>query len=202
MSNKECFTCHELKIIETFNRNVVYPDGRHYECRECAKTRKNRCYANNKPILLPKKCGICDAEFTPKFSYSKYCSVECRKLADQESDRRYRERHRTALKEQKQEWNRRNPENLWNQYNIRRQRKNGSNISRQAVYERDGWKCQLCFSEIDPTISWPDPFSASVDHIIPLASGGKHVLDNVQASHLRCNQIKGVQPPKVPSAKD
>jgi predicted nucleic acid-binding Zn ribbon protein len=61
------------------------------------------------------------------------------------------------------------------------------------VYCRDNWTCQLCNELIDATLTWPDPGSASLDHIIPLAALGSHTYDNVQAAHLGCNIRKGAR---------
>lgn len=63
------------------------------------------------------------------------------------------------------------------------------------VHARDGWKCQLCCLPIDPEVAWPDPMSASVDHIVPLARGGLHAMSNVQSAHLGCNCRKGDRQP-------
>ena len=59
------------------------------------------------------------------------------------------------------------------------------------VHARDGWTCQLCLLPIDPEVAWPDPMSASVDHVLPLALGGGHSMANVQSAHLGCNSSKG-----------
>jgi hypothetical protein len=59
------------------------------------------------------------------------------------------------------------------------------------IFERDNWVCQLCEKSIDPTLSWPDPMSASIDHIVPLVKHGNHTRINVQAAHLTCNIRKG-----------
>jgi 5-methylcytosine-specific restriction endonuclease McrA len=59
------------------------------------------------------------------------------------------------------------------------------------VHARDRWTCQLCGLPIDPEVAWPDPMSASVDHIVPLAAGGRHSMINVQSAHLGCNSRKG-----------
>lgn len=59
------------------------------------------------------------------------------------------------------------------------------------VYERDGWMCQLCGEPIDREVSWPDLWSASLDHRVPLIAGGEHTSKNVHASHLLCNIRKG-----------
>lgn len=59
------------------------------------------------------------------------------------------------------------------------------------VHERDRWTCGLCDGPVDPAVAWPDPLSASVDHIVPLSRGGAHALANVQCAHLGCNSSKG-----------
>lgn len=58
------------------------------------------------------------------------------------------------------------------------------------VFERDGWICQICGSQIDPALRYPDPLSVSLDHIVGLAAGGDHTVANCQAAHLRCNYTK------------
>ena len=51
--------------------------------------------------------------------------------------------------------------------------------------------CALCGKPVDKTLPFPDPFSATVDHIIPVAKGGHpSALDNLQLAHLICNQVK------------
>lgn len=63
-------------------------------------------------------------------------------------------------------------------------------VDRLAVYERDGWTCQLCNRPIDASSKWPDRMSPSLDHRTPLARGGAHAVENLQAAHLRCNLQK------------
>jgi 5-methylcytosine-specific restriction endonuclease McrA len=69
----------------------------------------------------------------------------------------------------------------------------GEPFAPRDVYERDQWTCGLCREPVDPLLPWPDPMSASVDHIVPLSRGGEHSLDNVQSAHLSCNCRKGDQ---------
>lgn len=59
------------------------------------------------------------------------------------------------------------------------------------IYERDIWLCGLCMTPVDSDLSWPDPRSASLDHILPLSKGGTHTYENVQLAHLNCNVSKG-----------
>ncbi len=61
------------------------------------------------------------------------------------------------------------------------------------VFERDGWVCGICGQLIDPVLKWPEPRSASLDHVLPLAAGGEHTRANTQAAHLICNIRKGAR---------
>ncbi len=51
--------------------------------------------------------------------------------------------------------------------------------------------CGICGKEVDKTLKFPHPLSATVDHIIPVSKGG-HPSDiaNLQLAHLSCNQAK------------
>ena len=63
-------------------------------------------------------------------------------------------------------------------------------IDSRKVYDRDGWICGLCHEPVDPELTYPDPMSASLDHIIPMSRGGPHLDSNVQCSHWICNVRK------------
>lgn len=64
-------------------------------------------------------------------------------------------------------------------------------ITREALGDRDGWVCGICKALIDPTLEYPDLMSATIDHIVPIAHGGRHRWSNVQISHFACNMTKG-----------
>lgn len=64
------------------------------------------------------------------------------------------------------------------------------NIDPLEVYERDRWTCGICDQPVESDLDYPHPMSVSLDHVVPLARGGHHTLDNVQCSHLRCNLLK------------
>lgn len=63
-------------------------------------------------------------------------------------------------------------------------------IGPEVLYKRDSWVCGICGKPVNKDLKYPDPESASLDHIIPLAAGGTHTWDNVQLAHLRCNVEK------------
>lgn len=51
--------------------------------------------------------------------------------------------------------------------------------------------CGICGQPVDKTLKYPDPMSATVDHIIPINRGGHpSSIDNLQLAHFRCNRLK------------
>ena len=51
--------------------------------------------------------------------------------------------------------------------------------------------CALCGKPVDFTLKYPDPWSATIDHIIPIDKGGHPSdLSNLQLAHFRCNRLK------------
>lgn len=60
-------------------------------------------------------------------------------------------------------------------------------VDRDVVAERDGWVCGICTAPVDAGRAYPDPMSASLDHIEPLSLGGDHTYANTRLAHLTCN---------------
>ena len=55
--------------------------------------------------------------------------------------------------------------------------------NRIKVYERDGYKCRYCQKQLTR-------FTATLDHIKPVAEGGDNSLDNLATACLNCNSRK------------
>lgn len=54
--------------------------------------------------------------------------------------------------------------------------------------------CAICGRAVDFDKKFPDPWSATVDHIIPIQKGGDPVnLENLQLAHLQCNRVKATK---------
>lgn len=75
-------------------------------------------------------------------------------------------------------------------------------ISNLEVFERDGWTCYLCHTPVDPQADCYQPNSATVDHVIPFASGGQHTLSNVRCACFRCNSAKQASILPAPTPRD
>jgi HNH endonuclease len=64
-------------------------------------------------------------------------------------------------------------------YNIRE--------NRLKVWERDDYKCRYCGKQLTR-------FTATLDHVHPVAKGGKNSLENLVTACLECNSKKNVKP--------
>lgn len=74
----------------------------------------------------------------------------------------------------------------------------GERFTDEDIFERDGWRCQLCGRKVRKDVSTTHPRYATIDHITPVSRGGQHIRVNVQASCLQCNgkkraKVEGVQ---------
>ena len=132
-------------------------------CRVVGRERARKARAERKahPKPVVLTCKTCGKSFESMRRGVAYCSDSCR----------YRNFHRTRKDRIKA--NGRQPYLL------------------SDVAARDLFTCCLCGERVDMTLTYPDPGSASVDHVVPLARGGADVFDNVQLSHIGCNWAKG-----------
>lgn len=76
-----------------------------------------------------------------------------------------------------------NDPEIWNSI-CRVERAKVSNKMRFSIYKRDGYRCKYCGKTDRYT-------SLEIDHIIPIAKGGKSKYDNLQTLCRSCNKNKG-----------
>lgn len=67
---------------------------------------------------------------------------------------------------------------------------------RLAIYERDGWVCQLCMEPTDRDLMSTDPrndWAPSLDHIEPQSHAliPDHSPANLRLAHRWCNSVRG-----------
>lgn len=66
-----------------------------------------------------------------------------------------------------------------------------SRAARLAIYERDGWTCQICTEAVDPAVDPNSTWGATLDHITPKARGGSDDPSNLRLAHRWCNSVRG-----------
>ena len=149
------------------------------QCRACA-------IAARKPseTKVETVCGHCGVVFTPKWSTTfkrrrRFCSPRCANTANAPRLTDTKDRLRK----------RRSKRSRWRNCRAMSGRKA---VGRwRLIAERDGWVCWVCNAAIDSTLKFPDRWSGTVDHVIPLAEGGTDEDWNCKAAHFTCNARRG-----------
>lgn len=75
------------------------------------------------------------------------------------------------------------------------------------LYDLQGHICPLCrtsmLTEIEMWVAWREKklyigrrlrrkdINLNIDHVVPVADGGRDTIDNLALTHRRCNDVKG-----------
>lgn len=117
-------------------------------------------------VFVCGSCYRCGSDYVAE-DYSntaQYCSIRCSRRINEQ---RYRARKKSAYV---------------------------ADVSPVKIFERDGWRCQLCGKKVKRDKVVPHPLAPVLDHVIPLAAGvdagGTHEPANTQCAHFLCNSIK------------
>lgn len=74
-------------------------------------------------------------------------------------------------------------------YHSKNQRKLATRELREKIMKRDHYTCQLCGKHM------PDEVGLQIDHIIPIAKGGKTIASNLRVLCSKCNSSKSDKMP-------
>lgn len=145
------------------------------KARADAERRRALKAAAPKPVFHH-TCDQCALPFTsPDPRRRRFCSPACCKKTTRKAryDRQGSDTHRKKARRHGVEYVRVNP---------------------ITIFERDGWRCQLCGRPTPKKLRGTyDPRAPELDHILPLALKGPHTPINLQCSCRRCNGAKGAQ---------
>jgi 5-methylcytosine-specific restriction endonuclease McrA len=126
----------------------------------------------------------CDQEFQPRRDLDRCCSERHGKLL-------YNRESRADGRQKPPPWSDKRRDRYHRRRAQKKQTASGEPVLLAEIAERDDWRCHLCGDPVDSALSWPDPMSPSLDHVVPLSLGGMHAPENVRLAHLRCNTAKG-----------
>jgi 5-methylcytosine-specific restriction endonuclease McrA len=197
-NSKDCMQCDNCIKIERKKRleqlneekqNRVRKENEYTEteCVQCGKVflrrSSNHKYcsdkcarkANSKKVMRTKTCKECGKEFITDHDKTLYCSSKC--------SNRYRKKRNALSKDKRLSLN----------------GKIDYSISLKKLYKRDKGICYICGKQCnlkDVEITEEGYYIAgedypSIDHVIPIAKGGKHSWNNIKLAHRRCNAVKG-----------
>lgn len=182
--------------------------------RRDAENARRRAESAETRAAAVRGCLRCGAVFSPAKSLAQvYCSAVClrRATADAASrscevdgcDRPHRAKGTCSMhwrraaraegREEPPQWDERRKANWQKRSALKRGAAAAERFTVAGIFERDGWTCGICLEPVEAGLVWPDPMSASLDHVVPLSAGGAHTPENVQCAHLVCNTRKGAR---------
>jgi hypothetical protein len=159
---KACALCGKLFAGRFENQRLCGDDCKYEEFKQ----HQREGYASRYEAKTL-ECHFCGESFTTELGTLRraYCTDDCARRANKTGSHRKRARQRGAQYEP---------------------------VDRIAVFERDGWRCQLCGKKLRRKhVGMNHPDAPELDHIVPLGAGGDHLYRNVQCSCRRCNGRKG-----------
>ena len=177
---QRCYVCEEVYCKrQRGGTRTNYPTCRKPECRAEAIRRRNR-------------------ERESRY-FAEHGEYRSRSIERARPEMKARAAERNRRRNAEIPVRRRYPASFEARDTRRRMRKVGAEgvvevIDRLEVFAAGEWVCQLCKTAVDPSLKYPDPLSASLDHIQPLSLGGSHTRANVQLAHLECNVRKSNKP--------
>jgi 5-methylcytosine-specific restriction endonuclease McrA len=164
-------------------------------CRRCrlpftsisrARYCSQKCWKRDRSGMVESKpCRVCGSTIVLKSSVT--CSAQC---AETYRISRGREFVAKAREKDEETFLRRRRE-IQRRRRARKIQQGTDGYSDADIYQRDSGICQLCRLPVPSDRRFPDPLSASIDHIVPISKGGSDTADNVQLAHLSCNKQKG-----------
>jgi 5-methylcytosine-specific restriction endonuclease McrA len=140
-------------------------------CEECDIIHKrNRQDELRGVVRANKTCPECGTLFIAPYGRgaASYCSNECSNKRNKRIGRsRRRARERDAAND---------------------------NVDPIEVFNRDGWRCQMCKARTPHKLRGThEPRAPELDHIVPLSKGGEHSYRNTQCLCRSCNMSKGAK---------
>ena len=164
---KKCSKCGEPKSLDQFGNRAVSPDGLHPRCKACRAV-EGRGYR------LTNRAKIRASNKEYRVAHRDETNAISREWATDNPDKR-----RTTTRE----YANANPEKIRLKCLRRRVRQKANGIFVVTVKEYKWLLARLCYlCEVAP--------SATIDHIIPVARGGRHAIGNFLGACGSCNCSK------------
>lgn len=165
-----CKTCQKIETAEKNKRRQEEAQAEREKKRiedkaQREREKQNKMLDHKATQLSMRACEKCNKLFIPRRNRQRCCSTACGdKLWDAlKKDRRIRKMRQVVI---------------------------DKNITLEGLYKRDNGLCWICGQPCDYSAEINANNYPSIDHVKPLAKGGKHSWDNVRLAHHICNSIK------------
>lgn len=205
---KTCSTCNIRKDIECYEWTGKARTKRRRQCRDCTRARWRRYYEKNREQLIDyQKCYYVEHKqkriaYANNYYHSnkeriisqraEYRQRNQRKIAAAKAD--YWTRNRDKMLKKGAAWRRANPHKVREINTLMRATRKGAGETGKIpagwvdhLGRMQGWKCAVCRQDIRSRFH--------VDHIKPLAKGGRHEKRNLQLLCVKDNLQKSARDP-------
>lgn len=167
MTEKKCKKCGEIKSLNDFRKKKSVKCGLTARCKACLAEAGHRYYQENKTVILENQ-KIYYHQNIDRISENQRKYHEANRDAILEYQSRYREANSDYVSQYGREYQKANP-GLFKAHGAKRR------AMQISVTTTDPWElAQITLFYADCPDGW------HVDHIIPLAKGGRHELCNLQ----------------------
>lgn len=145
-------------------------------CKDAALTAKE-------VLAVNRQCEHCGDEFVTNDNRQKCCSDDCRVSYRRHKANEWRRQFRKVHGGDRK--HRERAKRFGVEY---------APINSRKVFERDGWKCQICGKQTPERHRGKRyPNAPELDHRVPMSKGGPHTYDNVQCACRNCNCAKNAK---------
>ena len=205
MTTKICTKCNCEKELTEFGKNKDSKDGLQYYCKQCrnsiAKIKRQNPDSNHKEILRKSYAKLKEKRLKEKAEYRESNRELLAKNQKEyyrankedciEYQKKYRIEKKDIIKEKHKEYMKKDFAKISKRNSSHKRRelvRNGdvTTIQLKELIDRSK-KCYWCEKKIGKLYH--------IDHVIPLASGGSHTIDNIVISCPSCNLRKSNKDP-------
>lgn len=202
---KLCNACGKTLPLEAFSKNKRMKDGLQTQCKPCMRRLQDKWRAINpdKVKKIAKRSYLKNQDYNKDRARKRYWDdpdyaaqwAKNNKDLCRASRQRYYVKNKEKLRQKSRDWDRKNPdkfkERMQRSANARRARLAGvgGKLSKgivQKLLKLQKGRCAYCATALH---------KHHLDHIIPLALGGKNTDYNVQLLCPPCNMSKGAKHP-------
>lgn len=197
MTTKTCTKCQTEKSVDLFHLCRNKPIA---VCKECKKAYGRQYYIDNKETVKVKRAVYQKAHRPEQYEHLKKWRKNNPEKSREAGRRQYAENieHRRAVKNA---WKLKNPEAIKNaleRYRLNHLPKMAEKSHKRRAKLRGNGVFQVTEKELirlyaSPCAHCGTMENVTIDHIIPVARGGRHSIGNLQPLCLSCNASKNAK---------